>query len=214
MVFYVADIYIRDISCFVTAFAEDTFGRGFREAPSTMNSRIGGLIAVNGDFYGARSDGNVIRNGVLYRADEHPVRDLCVLYWDGRMETFSTNSFDPAAAIRDGAYQAWNFGPMLLDENGHAMTSFNSDLTPNNPRTAIGYYEPGHYCFVVVDGRQGNYHGMTLKRLSSLMEELGCVRAYNLDGGDTSTMVAGNRVINKPSDGGRKSSDIIAIVDP
>ena len=211
--FYVADIYIKDISCVQTTFAEDTFGRGFREPTTTLNRKLGGIIAINGDYYGARSDGIVIRNGVLYRSEDFPKRDVCVLYWNGVMETYDPVLFDANAAMRDGAYQAWNFGPKLLDENGAAMEHFNSDVDSPNPRTALGYYEPGHYCFVVVDGRQGNYHGMTLKQLSALMQQLGCARAYNMDGGNTSVMVVGNRVVNHPSGGGRKTSDIISIVD-
>ncbi len=37
------------------------------------------------------------------------------------------------------------------------MTEFNSTLGKANPRTAVGNYEPGHYCFLVVDGRQPGY---------------------------------------------------------
>ena len=53
-----------------------------------------------------------------------------------------------------------------------------------NPRSAVGYYEPGHYCFVVIDGRQPGYSkGATLMQLAQLFESLGCKEAYNLDGG-------------------------------
>ena len=213
-VYYVADIYVRDISYFVTAFANDKFAKGLRERPSDISARVGGIVAINGDYYGARSDGIVIRNGELFRSDPYPTRDVCVLYWDGVMETYPYGKFDAEAAIDRGAYQAWNFGPMLLDESGHAVTKFNSEVFGENPRTALGYFEPGHYCFVVVDGRQETSAGMTLEDLSTLMESLGCVRAYNLDGGNTSVMVdAYGETVNNPSHNGRMSSDIIAVVD-
>ena len=64
-----------------------------------------------------------------------------------------------------------------------------------------------------MDGRQSDSAGMTLKELSALMQELGCVRAYNMDGGNTSVMVAGGKIVNRPSGGGRPTTDIIAIVD-
>ncbi len=213
LVFYVADIYLRDISSFVTAFADDTFGMGHRERALVIGERIGAIVAVNGDFYGGRSDGIVIRNGELYRSDPYPDRDVCVLFWDGRIETYGTSKFNAKNAIDNGAYQAWNFGPRLLDDNGKAKKKFNSDVGPANPRTALGYYEPGHYCFVVVDGRQEDSGGMTLTELAALMQELGCVRAYNMDGGNTSVMTAGGKLVNQPSNGGRETSDIIAIVE-
>ena len=68
-----------------------------------------------------------------------------------------------------------------------------------NPRSVIGYYEPGHYCFVLVDGRRKYSRGLTMKELSQLMYTLGCVRAYNLDGGATAHMTWLNSVINSPS---------------
>ncbi|HIT45962.1 MAG TPA: phosphodiester glycosidase family protein [Candidatus Aphodovivens excrementavium] len=63
---------------------------------------------------------------------------------------------------------------------------------------AIGYYDPGHYCFLVVDGRQKNTRGMFLEEMSSLFEQLGCCVAYNLDGGHCSFMTLGAQVANHP----------------
>jgi exopolysaccharide biosynthesis protein len=45
-----------------------------------------------------------------------------------------------------------------------------SKFKVKNPRSAIGYYEPGHYCFIVVDGRQNGYSdGMTLDELAQTL---------------------------------------------
>ncbi len=211
--FYVADVYVKDISLLKTAFAQDKFGRYISEWPADLNKRLGGIIAVNGDYYGARSDGIVIRNGELYREDGYPSRDVCVLFWDGTMETYSPAEFDLDEVMERGAYQSWNFGPKLLDSYGMTMTSFNSDVNPRNPRTAIGYFEPGHYCLIVVDGRSSSSKGVTLKEFSQLVYNLGCQRAFNMDGGQTSEMVVGGTVVNNPYKGGRQCSDIIMIVD-
>lgn len=211
--YYVADIYIRDIENLQTGFADDQYGRGHDEWPKDIAARLGGVLAINGDYYGLREDGIVIRNGVLYREDEMPLRDLCVLFWDGTMETYPSMVIDAKELMDQGAYQAWNFGPRLLDENGQAMENFNSDVNKINPRTAIGYYEPGHYCFVVVNGRSDDSPGLTMPDLSKLMKSLGCVRAYNLDGGQTSMMICGGRLVNDAYKGGRECSDAILIVD-
>ena len=95
----------------------------------------------------------------------------------------SQKTFDVQQVMQDGAYQSWTFGPNLLDENGKALSSFNTwdYIRQTHPRSAIGYYEPGHYCFVVVDGRQSGYsRGMTLPELARVFEDLGCSAAYNL----------------------------------
>ncbi len=151
----------------------------------------------------------MVRNGVLYR--QTPFDDVCVINNDGSMQTFTADEFDIEDITQNGAWQVWSFGPMLL-RDGVAMDEFNSSVNPTNPRTAIGYVEPGHYMFVVVDGRQDGYsEGMTLQELSSLMESLGCVEAYNLDGGQTTSMVFNGEEINSPYEGGRDLSDIVYI---
>ncbi|MBW8381332.1 MAG: phosphodiester glycosidase family protein [Youngiibacter sp.] len=209
--YYVQDIYVRSIENLQTAFAEDTYGKAVTDWVLDMSIENDAVAAINGDYYGVESGGVVIRNGVLYRDDANA--DVLVLYYDGTMKAFSSGEFDAENEMANGAYQAWNFGPVLI-EGGAALTSFSSRISSANPRTAIGYIEPGHYVFVTVDGRQAGYSsGMTLKQLAAAMEELGCQVAYNLDGGQTSTMTFGDEIANQPYKGGRLTSDIIFITD-
>ena len=75
----------------------------------------------------------------------------------------------------------------LLDENGKAQEDFSASNVENaNPRSVLGYFEPGHYCFVQVDGRGSRSklekgktsRGMELTVLAEFMENLGCKAAY------------------------------------
>ncbi len=211
--YYLADIYVRDITCFRSAMAGDTYGSGFRDSIADMAALNNALLAVNGDYYGNTNEGVVIRNGVIYRANRTNC-DVCVLYYDGTMQVMPGASFSVEDAVERGAWQAWTFGPALLDTDGSVLTSFDSTgrIISANPRTAIGYYEPGHYCLVVVDGR-GESAGITLPDLSQLFYDLGCTAAYNLDGGNSSIMVWNSEVINNPSGGGRESSDALLIAE-
>ncbi len=211
--YYLADIYVRDVTCFRSALASDTYGSGFRDSISDMAALNNALLAINGDYYGNTSEGVVIRNGVIYRANPTDC-DVCVLYYDGTMRVMPGSSFSVEEAIADGAWQAWTFGPALLNTDGSVLTQFSSSrrIISANPRTAIGYYEPGHYCMVVVDGR-GSSAGITLPDLSRLFADLGCKAAYNLDGGNSSVMVWNSSVINDPSGGGRESSDALLIAE-
>lgn len=74
--------------------------------------------------------------------------------------------------------------------------------TTRHPRTAIGYSRDEKTLFLVtVDGRQPNFSiGMSLPELANFMIQLGCYQALNLDGGGSTTMVIGEKVINSPSD--------------
>ena len=211
--YYLADIYVRDITCFQSALARGAYGSGYRDSIPDMAALNGALLAINGDYYGNTNEGVVIRNGVIYRANRTNC-DVCVLYYDGSMRVMPGSAFSVQDAVADGAWQAWTFGPALLDSEGQAISAFASTgrIIAANPRTAIGYYEPGHYCMVVVDGR-GESAGITLPELSQLFQDLGCAAAYNLDGGNSSVMVWQDAVINNPSGGGRESSDALLIAE-
>ena len=167
-----------------------------------MSARMKSVLAVNGDSYSNsrhKSNGTIIRNGVIYRAQPTDM-ETCVLNWDGTMKIYNPEEMNTQQLIDSGAYQSWIFGPSLLDENGKAKTTFRTwpYITESHPRTAIGYYEPGHYCMLVVDGRQQSSRGMFLDEMANLFEQLGCKAAYNLDGGHGSFLTMGNQIVNHP----------------
>ena len=200
--YVLADIYVGDITCLQTCFAQDTYGVGYSEKLSQMSERMKSVLAVNGDSYSNsqhKNNGTIIRNGVIYRARNTDM-ETCVLDWNGTMKIYGPEEISLGQLVNEGAYQTWIFGPSLLDENGKAKKEFLTwdYIRESHPRTAIGYYEPGHYCLLVVDGRQKNTRGMFLDEMASLFEKLGCKAAYNLDGGHCSFMTLGSRVANHP----------------
>lgn len=211
--YYVADFYIKDIECLRTAFAGEEFSRGETDSVLNMATENNAVLAVSGDYFGIRQKSVVIRNGKVYRKTR--AHQICVLYYDGTMETYPFSSFDVDKAIAGGAWQAWDFGPALLDSDGRAVTEFSTGISGKNPRVAIGYFEPGHYCLVAVDGRQSHSSGMSLVELASLFEDLGCKTAYNLDGGNSAVMCLNGEIFSSPSEeGGRAISDIIYLAAP
>ncbi len=205
--YFVADVWVKDIQAFHTAFAKNAYGRGQHEMPLQIANRANATFAVSGDYYSARIEGVVVRNGQLYR--DVMSDDVCILSTDGTMQIYRRDAFSSIETIDSTVWQAWAFGPVLV-ENGVASDTSGSNIRVKNPRSAIGYYEPGHYCFIVVDGRQKGYSdGMTLDELAATFESLGCRTAYNLDGGATAMMVFQGELVNQPTNGGRTSSDII-----
>ncbi len=211
--YYVADLYVRYITSLKTAMAGETFSTGISDSTLNLSRENNALLGVSGDYFGIRQRGIVIRNGEVYRTSK--AHQICVLYYNGTMETYSFSSFDVNLAIAGGAWQAWDFGPMLLDEKGLAIEEFSTGISGENPRVALGYYEPGHYCLVAVDGRQSLSRGMTLAELAKLFESLGCRRAYNLDGGHSAVMTWQGEIFSSPSKkGGRDISDILYIASP
>lgn len=215
--YVLADIYVGDITCIQTAFAQDTYGVGYSEKLTDMSARMKSVLAVNGDSYSNnrhKDNGTIIRNGVIYR-NEQTDAETCVLNWDGTMDIYAPGQVDLQQLRERGAYQSWVFGPSLLDENGKAKDTFLTwdYIRQSHPRTAIGYYEPGHYCLLLVDGRQKNSRGMFPQEMAKVFENLGCKAAYNLDGGHCSFMTLKNQVVNHPYKPEHEVEDGIFIVE-
>lgn len=80
-------------------------------------------------------------------------------------------------------------------------------------RSAIGITHTGKVLFVTVDGRSRESSGMNLPELASLMKELGARDAMNLDGGGSTTLVVGGRVVSALPRGGERtvSSVLLAV---
>ena len=215
---YVADVVLQSAGTLKTAFADGTYGKNITAKTSEIASEHDAVLAVNGDFYGARENGYVIRNGTLYRDTSAGDQEDLVIYEDGSFEVINESSVTAQELMEKGAQQVFAFGPALLldgtvavsadEEVGKAMAS--------NPRTAIGIVDDLHYVFVVSDGRTDESEGLSLSDLAGFMNTLGVTTAYNLDGGGSSTMYFNGKIINKPTTSGRNIkersvSDIVYI---
>jgi len=222
IVYYVADIYLKDLSSFRTALAyefKDQNQGSRKNVMSTLqlSELTGSLVAISGDNYTFRKEGLIaVRNGVEWYNQTPLTDDICVLYYDGTMETYRADDTraDQIAAIYDKKpYQIWTFGPELLID-GEVPEQFYKNN--ENPLSGVGYFEPGHYCFILVDGRQSGYSwGMNYTQFAQVFKDLGCKVAYNLDGGDTAVMTFNGAWRSQPQDEKpRDTSDILYICEP
>ncbi|MFC1500446.1 phosphodiester glycosidase family protein [Candidatus Zixiibacteriota bacterium] len=97
-------------------------------------------------------------------------------------------------------------GPSLLSRGRIDITAdeevfFGSTIPRIHPRTAVGYTRSGALIILVVDGRQAASRGVDLVELASLMQDLDCEEAINLDGGGSSTIVVNGILLNRPTGG-------------
>lgn len=219
---YIADIKLSNPQYLRSAFAKDTYGRNIREYTSDIAENHNAILAINGDYYGYRSVGMVIRNGVLYRDIPRTGADTRALLIDdkGNFEIFEEGSETGKALIDRGILQAWSFGPVLVENGEIATTDINSQnwvSSSKNPRVGIAQLGPLHYMFIVADGRSTLSTGVNLTQLAQVFKDRGAKIAYNLDGGGSATIWFNGKVINKPTYDGqgvyeRGVSDIVYIL--
>lgn len=215
--YYVADISLSDSKYLKTALANDTYGRNIKETTSVMAQNNNAIFAINGDYYGFRDYGYVIRNGVLYRETANEDNDALVIDNDGNFSIINESEVTANELLNEGAWQVLSFGPALIEE-GEVVVGKNDEVSQaktSNPRTAIGQVDELHYIVIVADGRTSESEGLSLYELAQVMKEYNCTTAYNLDGGGSSTMYFNGEVINNPTSGGsigeRSVSDIVYI---
>ena len=226
--YYVADIRIKHLKYLKTALAKDTFGENVQEKTSEICKRKKGILAINGDFYGAQEAGYVLRNGEILRSTvsksnvgQNPRKnpeDLAI-YRDGTFEIFNEHDYSLEEIQNKGAWQVFSFGPGLI-KDGEIIVGEKDEVATalaggRNQRTTIGMIAPLHYVFVVNDGRSTTDDGFSLFEIAHILKDLHCYCAYNLDGGGSSTMYLDNgtgnadklaHLVNRPSQDWRTNS--------
>lgn len=219
--YFTATLKLTDATALKSAFAENKFGANIVEKTSVIAEGKDAIFAVNGDYYGFRDTGIVIRNGVIFR--DKGAREGLAFYLDGAVEVYEETATDAAALIAAGVWNTLSFGPSLIANGGvkagidavEVDTNFgNHSIQGLQPRTAIGVLGPNELVFVVVDGRSTGYStGVTMTELAQIMLDLGAVTAYNMDGGGSSTMYFNGSLVNNPlgKNQERETSDILYV---
>ena len=146
--------------------------------------------------------------------------------WDKKSNPVFLAILNDGTAVIDNTQEAWDackaqgiseaidiFGSNLVwdgkDVTANASGSYNTD---RHSRTMVGITDDGKLVICVLDGRQEPFScGGTMHELAQIMLEAGCWRAFNLDGGGSTTFMAKNEgsnnctVQNRPSDGSERS---------
>ena len=174
---------------------------------SEMAAASNVLAAVNGDFFLVEgiSAGPEVHEGVVRRSRSRPA-----FSWFpsggpeiGRTERLQDGSLGFSGLPIGGAAEVVGGLPQLIADGRPVFdtTLTNGFRNGRHPRTAIGISrDRTRLWLVVVDGRQAYSDGMTLPELRELFSLLGAENAINLDGGGSSTMVVGGRLVSHPSD--------------
>lgn len=166
--------------------------------PSAPIRVLGG---VNGDFFAP--DGTPVGPEVTRWTRRSSTRPA--LSW-GPERVLHIGPADTESGAVRGPQQVMGGFPELLDRGTRVgdlgVAERPSFAAARHPRTAVGLdNETGVLWIVVVDGRQLPYAaGMSLPELTELFLALGVDEAINLDGGGSSAMSVGGRVVSRPSD--------------
>ncbi|MCP2321954.1 exopolysaccharide biosynthesis protein [Hamadaea flava] len=219
--YFVADVQMTDATIVRSAFANDEFGQNIIANTSEIARDAGAVLAVNGDYYGFRTTGMVIRNGVAFR--DSGARQGLAFYTDGTAKLYDETTTSAQDLVDAGVWNTLSFGPGIVDDGKPVAgidsvevdTNFgNHSIQGRQPRTGVGLLGANHQLWIVADGRSNGYsRGVTMTEFANIFVDHGAQTAYNIDGGGSSTLVFQDKLVNNPLGKGqeRGTSDILYV---
>ena len=176
---------------------------------------VKGLILPNSknDFYGkgkiAKSTNNILKEDIFFL--DSLSKDFNKSIKEGDLVRVQYNLKEE---FKD-YYAFFGYKGIVL-KNGE-FTKMDGNFKIRHPRTIIGIKENKDVVLVVVDGRrpeQGSY-GVNGLEMAAIMKRLGCVDAYNFDGGGSSALAIKEKnnfiLKNRPCEGPRKVTNALII---
>ena len=169
------------------------------------------VFAVNADWFTYRNDGIVYRNGELLRDREIPEDDGLVIDANGDLHIIRPMTRAEYDKLTVPVMHSFSFGPALV-MNGELQDIGDRKVTYRQ-RMAIGQIDELCYVFVCADGtNEDDGEGLSVPELAQLMYDLGAHTAYNLDGGQSASMLMGSTKVNGQPKTMRAIGDIIYFV--
>jgi len=153
------------------------------------------------------SNGNIVYDGIK---NENEKRQVVAITKSGKL---LVGSYSIKKMKDIGVNEAVSFGPAMIVNGQKTITKGNGGWGIA-PRTAIAQRKDGAIILLVIDGRQVNSLGATLREVQDLLYNYGAYNATNLDGGSSSTMFYDDEIINNPCDSlGERSVPSIIYVE-
>lgn len=165
-----------------------------------MCSRYNASVCINGGgFANGLANGSDIPIG--YVIDEGKVLwsndtrgDIIGITTEGKLKLM--NNATGQEAVNEGVMYGIEFGPFLI-VNGKSMEIVGMPFGVAN-KCVIAQRKDGVMMFLVTEG-ESYIDGATLKDVVETLEKYGAYNAANLDGGQSTSLVVNNKLINSPN---------------
>lgn len=200
-IWYEAEVWSTEDNAFAMIPWDESKRMTSQNWPYKIARKNGTVLALNSDFAHLRLSqkkraGILLRQGSILSTrtlaknkGTFPNLDNLVLYADGDMEVYYSNEKTAEEYQEMGAMDVLAFGPLLIRDGELNTKGLKKYGTSNAPRTAIGMVEKGHYFAMMLEGRHSGSKGGPVSFLAEKLLEKGCTLAFNLDGGQSSTIV-------------------------
>ena len=210
-----AEVMVAHGSQFRRRIAEDSYSSSVQLYASEMAKASNAVVASNADFYAFRTFGVTVYQRQLFRAEPGKL-DTCFVTSTGDMlfakagELTSQEQISRYIKENDVLFSL-SFGPVLVD-NGQLQYCEAypiGEIDTQYSRAGLGMLGERHYLLMTVNHTDGRPRA-NVNQFGQYMYEKGCIKAYNLDGGQTSEIVMNGEPVNYIDFGAERTvSDII-----
>lgn len=179
------------------------------ETTSTIAKHSGAVAAINAGGFGGRGffttnggvpDNFLLHNGrFVFSSKKLDRGDRVGTIGFTRRGVLVVGRLTKAQIRKLHIVEAVSFGPPII-VNGQPQISEKNNTEGIAPRTAIGQRRDGTVILLVIDGRQVDSIGASMRDIQNIMQSYNAYVAANLDGGSSTTMYYQGKVINHPSD--------------
>lgn len=215
-VFTFAEVKVMDASQFRRYLSGGAFGSGKLNLTSEMSKSVNAVVGCSADFYAYRQDGITVVDGVVEKV-KPGVPDNCFVDYDGNLILEQNRAYSGKEEVQEYVDEnnisfSISFGPALVKDGEFCCPREYrlGQVYYNYPRAAICQMDKLHYLYVVSNAEDFAPNMLPMMQFANRVAETGCIQAYAVDGGQTSTVVMNNEVRNHVNYGSeRPISDII-----
>ena len=197
-----AEVKIADGSQLRRKLSGDSYDSGVREYCSKLSAEANAVLATNGDFYAHRQYGVTVYQRQLYRC-ETELLDSCFFTASGDMLLMPKGSFSSREEVEryiadnDVVFSA-AFGPIVV-QDGELLSVYGyriGDTGLNYARSILGQVGELHYLLMTVNHDFRVEETPTINEAAAIIHGKGVVKAYALDGGQTSELWMNGKILN------------------
>ena len=215
-VYTFSEVKISHPSQFRRYLAGNEYDSDYSHSVSRMGNMTNAVMASSADFYRGRNHGIIVYEGEVKRTKHCDKVDSCFIDRDGNLILIPAGELlgdeDAQQFVDENNIDfSLAFGPILVDNGVRCEPDmyYLGEVNDHYARAALCQKDDLHYVVVVANGKDSYREAPTIHRFASRVAELGCEKAYTLDGGRTGTIAMRGKALNPTQGGERWISDII-----
>ena len=215
-VFTFAETKVMDPTQFRRYLSGGQFGSGKLTLTSEMSRSVNAVVGCSADFYAYRYEGVAVVDGVVEKC-RNGVKDSCFVDYNGDLILVPNRLFSGKEELQEFVDEnniqfSLSFGPVIVKDGEFCCPREYrlGEVYGKYPRAAICQMDRLHYLYIASNKESVAPAMLPMMQFAQRVAETGCLQAYALDGGQTTTVVMNNEVRNHVNYGSeRPISDII-----